>query len=352
MLDDMQILTTVDKANMLDSLIEFPNQIKEALALTDATQLPSFLKIDNILISGMGASAISGDIVQSLLFDKLDVPLYVNRSYDVPRWVNKDTLTLFLSYSGNTEETLSSFKIACQKKSKIVCITSGGKLKEFCDKYEIPYIQIPPNFQPRAATAFLFFPLLKILQQNNLIKQNIQNDIDETIIITRQLADQNNKKIPLATNLAKQLATQLLNTIPQIYGWGIYAPIAIRWRHQFNENSKIIGRADIVPECNHNDIVGWSGDSEMAKKFSCIIFRDKEEESIQMAKRLDFMKELFGNTVANYIDVKPKGKSRLAKMMYLMNLGDLTSCYVAVLRKIDPSPVDVILELKKRLSQK
>ncbi|MEM0466581.1 MAG: bifunctional phosphoglucose/phosphomannose isomerase [Candidatus Thermoplasmatota archaeon] len=352
MLDDQAILSTIDKAHMLDSLIQFPHQIQQALELTHATQLPSFLKIDNILISGMGASAISGDIAQSLLYDKLDVPLYVNRSYDLPRWVNKDTLALFLSYSGNTEETLSSFKLAYQKKAKIICITSGGKLKEFCDTYTIPYIQIPTGFQPRAATAFLLFPLLKILQQNNLIKYNINNDIEETVTVTKQLGEQNHKEIPLATNSAKQLATQILNTIPQIYGWEIYAPIAIRWRHQFNENSKIIARADIIPECNHNDIVGWSGNSEMAKQFSCIIFRDKDEESIQMTKRLDFMKELFQDTVANYIDVKPKGKSRLAKMMYLMNLGDLTSCYLAILRKVDPSPVDIILELKKRLAQK
>ena len=150
---------------------------------------------------------------------------------------------------------------------------------------------------------------------------------------------------------AKQLAQTLLHTIPQIYGWGSYAPIATRWRHQFNENSKVIAREDVVPECNHNDIVGWSADPETSKKFSCILFRDRSVESPYMTTRLDFMKTFFEGTASRVIEIHAQGKSRLAKTMYLMFLGDLCSCYLALLRKIDPSPVDVIIELKKRLAE-
>jgi glucose/mannose-6-phosphate isomerase len=132
----------------------------------------------------------------------------------------------------------------------------------------------------------------------------------------------------------------------------VYTPIATRWRHQFNENSKIIARTDIVSECNHNDIVGWSANPEMSKLFSCILFRDKDEETIDMTTRLNFMRDLFHNTAANIIEIPPKGRSQLAKMMYLMCLGDLTSCYLALLRQVDPSPVDIIMELKRRLAEK
>ena len=352
MANDIEKITMVDKANMLDGLTRFPEQIKEALTIAEAVQRFNFLKIDNVVVVGMGGSAISGDIMLSLFRDKLDVPLIVNREYDLPKWVNKDTLVICISYSGNTDETLSSFKIASQKKCKILCISTGGKLQDLAEKRGIPFIKIPAGIQPRAATAYLLFPSIIFLKKIGLLKTAIETDIEETIAVTTDFVTLNKKEVPEENNLAKQLAKKIFNTIPQIYGWGVYTPIAIRWRHQLNENSKIIARSDIVPECNHNDIVGWSGNPDISKQFSCILFRDKDEETIDMTTRLNFMRDLFHNTAGNVIEVLPKGKSQLAKMMYLMCLGDFTSCYLAVLRGINPSPVDIITELKKRLAEK
>jgi len=352
MANDIEKITMVDKAHMLDGLARFPEQIKEALTIAEAVQRFNFLKIDNVVVAGMGGSAISGDIMLSLFRDKLDVPLVVNREYDLPKWVNKDTLVICISYSGNTDETLSSFKIASQKKCKILCISTGGKLQDLAEKRGIPFIKIPAGIQPRAATAYLLFPSIIFLKKIGLLKTAIETDIEETIAVTTDFVTLNKKEVPEENNLAKQLAKKIFNTIPQIYGWGVYTPIAIRWRHQLNENSKIIARSDIVPECNHNDIVGWSGNPDISKQFSCILFRDKDEETIDMKTRLNFMRDLFHNTAGNVIEVSPKGKSQLAKMMYLMCLGDFTSCYLAVLRGINPSPVNIITELKKRLAEK
>jgi len=352
MANDIEKIMTVDKANMLDGLARFPDQIKEALAIAEATPRFNYLKIDNVIVAGMGASAISGDIMMNLFRDKLDVPLFVNREYDLPKWVNKDTLVICISYSGNTDETLSSFKIASQKKCKLICISTGGKLQELAEKREVPFVKIPAGIQPRAATAYLLFPSIIFLKKIGLLKTAIESDIEETIAVTTDFVATHNKSIAEENNPAKQLAKKLYDTIPQIYGWGVYTPIAIRWRHQLNENSKIIARTDIVPECNHNDLVGWSGNPDVSKKFSCVLFRDKDEESLDMTTRLNFMKDLFCNTAGNLIEVSPKGKSQLAKMMYLMCLGDFTSCYLAVLRGVDPSPVDIIKDLKKRLAEK
>jgi glucose/mannose-6-phosphate isomerase len=352
MANDIEKITMVDKANMLDGLARFPDQIKEALAIAEATPRFNYLKIDNVIVAGMGASAISGDIMMNLFRDKLDVPLIVNREYDLPKWVNKDTLVICISYSGNTDETLSSFKIASQKKCKIICISTGGKLQELAEKRQVPFVKIPAGIQPRAATAYLLFPSIIFLKKIGLLKTAIESDIDETIAVTTDFVASHNKSIAEENNPAKQLAKKLFGTIPQIYGWGVYTPIAIRWRHQLNENSKIIARNDIVPECNHNDLVGWSRNPEISKKFSCVLFRDKDEESLDMTTRLNFMRDLFQNTAGSIIEVSPKGKSQLAKMMYLMCLGDFTSCYLAVLREVDPSPVDIIKELKKRLADK
>ena len=352
MANDNERITVVDKANMLDGLARFPEQIKESLAIAETVERFNFLKVDNIIITGMGASAISGDIMQCLFRDKLDVPLVVNREYDLPKWVNKDTLVICISYSGDTDETLSSFKIAYQKKCKIICISTGGKLQELAEKRTVPFVKIPAGIQPRAATAYLLFPSIIFLKKIGLLKTSIDTDIQEAITVTQEFVALNNKEIPEENNPAKQMAKKLLNTIPQIYGWGVYTPIAIRWRHQLNENSKIIARTDIVPECNHNDIVGWSANPDVSKQFSCIIMRDKDEETIDMTTRLNFMRDLFKNTAGTIIEISPKGKSQLAKLIYLMCLGDFTSCYLAVLRGIDPTPIDIITELKKRLAEK
>jgi glucose/mannose-6-phosphate isomerase len=352
MVNDIEKITRVDKANMLDGLARFPEQIKESLAIAEATERFNFIKIDNVIIVGMGASAISGDIMASLFRDKLDVPIVVNREYDLPKWVNKDTLVICISYSGNTDETISSFKIAYQKKCKIICISTGGKLQDLAEKRKVPFVKIPAGIQPRAATAYLLFPSIIFLKKIGLLKTVIDADIEETIAVTQDFVAMNNKAVPEENNQAKQLAKKIFNTIPQIYGWGIYTPIAKRWRHQLNENSKVIARTDVVPECNHNDIVGWSANPEISKQFSCVLIRDKDEEIIDMTTRFSFMHDLFRNTAGNIVEVSPKGKSQLAKMMYLMCLGDFTSCYLAVLRGIDPSPVDIITELKKRLAEK
>lgn len=351
MLDDLELISKIDKSGMIDALARFPEQIKETMDIVNSTGLNSFLKIDNIIISGMGGSAISGDILQSLFRDRFDIPIFVNRAYNLPKWANKNTLVISQSYSGTTEETLSTFKHANQKKCKIIGISSGGKLQEYCEKRDISHIKIPSGFAPRAATAYLLFSSMLALEKIGILKNNIESEIGETLELLGEFRDGNGKTAPEKDNLSKQIANKIFNTIPQVYGWEIYDPIAKRWCTQFNENSKIIARYDSVSECNHNDIVGWSQDPEMSKKFTCLLFRDGKIESIYMSKRLNFMKNLFEGVAANVIEIQVKGKKTLAKMMYAMYLGDFVSCYLAILRGIDPTPVYAITELKKILAE-
>jgi len=351
MLDDLELISKIDASGMLDTLARFPEQIKETIDIVNSKDLSGFLKIDNIIVNGMGGSAISGDIMQRFLRDNLEIPIFVNREYDLPKWANKDTLVLSQSYSGNTEETLSTFKHASQKRCKIIGISSGGKLQEYCEKRNVPHMKIPSGLPPRAATAYMLFSSILVLKKISQLKDTIDLEIEETISMAYDFIKTNNKTVPEKENVSKQIANTIFKTIPQVYGWGIYTPIAKRWCTQFNENSKIIARYDIAPECNHNDLVGWSMNPESSKKFTCILFRDEENETIYIAKRLNFMKDLFKDTAANVIEIQVKGKKKLAKMMYAMCLGDFVSCYLAVLRNIDPTPVDVIVELKKALAE-
>ena len=351
MLDDMETISKIDKSGMLDTIEKFPEQIKETIDIVNSSNIPGIYKIDHVVISGMGGSAISGDIVQSLFRDKLDVPIFVNREYDLPKWTNRNTLVLSQSYSGDTEETLSTFKHAYQKRSNIIGISSGGKLQEMCNSREVPHIKIPSNIQPRAAIAYILFSSILSLRKTGLLKNDLDSEIQEALEITNDLRNKIKKSMPEQDNIAKQMAKKIFNTFPNIYGWGIYSPIARRWHNQFNENSKILARHDEVPECNHNDIIGWSMDPEISKKSTCILFRDSEYESIYMSTRLNFMKKLFDDVAANTIEIFSEGKKRLAKTMYAMYLGDYVSIYLAILRNIDPSPVEAVDLLKNDLAK-
>ncbi len=351
MLDDLKQIKEIDKSNMFKDLEDFPDQITESKKIVNQTKLPSFFKIDNIIVSGMGGSAISGDIIQELFRDRVDIPIYVTRRYDLPKWANKNTLVISQSYSGNTEETLITFKHACQKHCKIIGISSGGKLQEYCEKRQIPFIKIPANIQPRAATGYILFSAIYALNETGVITHDINSEIQETIQILKEFRKNNKLEVKEKENLSKQLSKKILNKIPQVYGFDFYTPIAKRWCTQLNENSKIICRYDEVSEANHNDIVGWSMNPEISKKFTCVLLRDHDAESIYMNTRLNFMKKLFKDVAGNTIEVHAKGKKRLAKMMYMMYLGDYISCYLAILRKIDPSPVEAISELKKELAK-
>jgi len=349
MMEGFSDVEVVDKSRMLDTVAGFPEQIKEAVSI--AKKLDLNVEVDKILICGMGGSAISGDIIQGWLKDKIRVPLFVNRDYTVPRWVDNRTFSIFLSYSGNTEETLSALEDAHAKGAKCLGISSGEVLKERCERYSFPYLQIPSGFQPRAATAYLLFPTMVLLNSAGIIPYDVSDELKETIKVAEEVRNRNKKEASESENPAKQIARTIYGTIPNIYGWNYYAAIAKRWRTQLNENSKVIARDDVVSECNHNDIVGWSFNPEVSKKSSCILLRDKDHEPKQVSKRFEFMKKLFNNVAANTVEVNAIGETLLARMISLMYIGDFVSIYLAILRKVDPTPVDVITELKTELAR-
>ncbi len=349
MLDNLQAISKIDKTNQLEKLDKIPYQIKESLEIVESNKFEKLFKINNIIFNGMGGSAISGDIIQVLLSNRLNIPIFVNRNGELPKWANKNTLVISQSYSGNTEETLSAFKHAYQKKCKNISISSGGKLEEYCLNRGTKHVKIPSGYLPRSAIAYFLFISLKILEKIGLTTNIFKINTEEIIETIEYLINNNNKNVLKENNLSKQIAQTIYGTIPQIYGWDIYSPIAKRWSTQFNENSKIISKFDIVSESNHNDIVGWSQNNEISKKFSCILFRDRDLESIYMSARLDFMKILYNDVAANLIEIEAKGKNLISKMLYTLHLGDFTSCYLAILRNIDPAPVPIIDELKAKI---
>ncbi len=323
-------LEKYDKDGMLRLAEKFPEQIKEALELAKNSDF-SFEEIENVVVAGMGGSAISGEILRH--FSK--IPFFVVRDYHLPSFADEKTLFIAISYSGNTAETLSCYKEAKKKGCKIFSISSGGKLAK-----EKNCILIPSGMQPRAAIAYLLFPLAKMLEKLGIIGKQDFADVIEVVEILR-----NRLKMDVDNgNVAKHIAYEI-EGFPVIYGYGVLASIAKRWRHQLNENAKMPSFNFSVPECNHNEIEAWEG---KAGNFTCIFLRGIEGEEI--AKRFEFMKKVYGEK-SKVIEVYAEGRSDLAKAISLLYIGDFVSIYRAILNKVNPAPVNLIMELKKELSQ-
>jgi glucose/mannose-6-phosphate isomerase len=320
----------LDSQNMLKSLKDFPQQCREALTLPKGISVSE--EISNIVVVGMGGSAIGGDLLKTYLRD-LKIPISVVRDYKVPNFVNENSLVFAISYSGNTEETLSAYSDSVSKGAQIISITSGGKLQNESSKV----ITIPTGIQPRAALGYLFFPMLGVLHNSN---------------ITRVKNEELNEMLKMLKNIeefeenGREIAKKLKDKIPIIYSSEDLSPVAMRWKTQINENSKLPAFYNIFSEMNHNEIVGYKG---MDRKFAAVLLRD-DYDNDRVKKRMDICKSL----MEQYVDVEEvetTGKGLLSRLFSAIYIGDFTSYHLALWNHVDPSPVDIIEDLKRQLSE-
>jgi glucose/mannose-6-phosphate isomerase len=339
----------LDSADMLGMTAAFPAQCKEAIAIGESFSPPaSFGKARNLLICGLGGSAIAGDLAARLNADRLSVPLQVNRQYELPAWVNHHTLVILSSYSGNTEETLSAFEQALARKAQAVCITSGGKLAELAGENKVPVISIPAGRPPRASTGYLIFPTIAILEKAGFIP-SLDEERAETVSLLEEMSGQLDSVRPAEENEAKQIALWLQERFALIYGWGYLGPAAFRWQTQLNENSKALAHSGELPEMNHNEVVAWSHRSSLAERLGAVLLRT-EDEPRRIQARFDLTKRI----ISEQVEVREywsKGKGRLARQMSLVYLGDYASIYLAFLSCKDPVEINVINFLKGELAK-
>ena len=321
----------VDNSNMLKVIEEFPHQCRTALSLPKGISVSG--KVDKIIIAGMGGSAVGGDLMKSYLHD-LKIPIMTVRDYKLPNFVDENTLVFAVSYSGNTEETLSAFEDAQKKKAKVVAITSGGRLSEEAKKV----IKIPSGLQPRAALGYLFFPVLGVLVNSGIVQEN-SNDVKEMLDIISKTDD--------FKTFGEKLAKQIGNRTPLIYASEQFGAVAYRWKTQFNENSKVAAFTHNFSELNHNEIVGYQTMSK--EKFISIFIRDNFDNE-RIKKRMDITKDIISQKV-EVAEVYTKGSSLLSRMFSALYDADFASYYLALHNNIDPTPVHVIENLKKKLSE-
>jgi len=319
----------IDKSNMLEVLDNFPKQCKDALALPKGIMVKG--EVTSIVVCGMGGSAIGGDLLK-MYTNETKLPVFVVRDYKVPEFVDNYTLVFVVSYSGNTEETLSAFHDAKKKNANIIAITAGGQLHKEASKT----IRIPSGLQPRAAIGYLFFPMLGVLYNSNLI--DVKNaDLNEMLVLLSQ-----NQGIK---ETAEQLAKKIQGKIPIIYSSELLKPVAYRWQTQINENAKYPAYHSSFSEMNHNEINAFRNMER--KKFIPILIRD-EKDHPRIKRRMDVCKQIMERNV-DVEEVHIKGSSLLARMFYTIYLGDYTSYYLALRERVDPTPVEVIEWLKKQL---
>jgi glucose/mannose-6-phosphate isomerase len=295
----------------------------------------------------MGGSAIGGDILSVLLSYDTNIPISTVRNYVIPVTADSSTLVFACSYSGNTEETLSAVDEALDRRCKIIGITSGGKLEEFCMDNDLLVVKIPKGLPPRAAIAYLFFPMLVILERLKVILEPVV--FSGVLKTLKEQRDNLLPEVPGDENRGKMLAQELTNGIPYIYGHTYLNIIAKRWQTQLNENAKVVAVSGGFPDMNHNELVGWAEDNpDTCKQFVIVLLRSADEHP-RMTKRMELTKNTLETKVGKVIEASAEGENRLSRMMSTMYLGDYTSVYLAILRGIDPTPVEPIEELKKKM---
>ncbi len=349
-LDNPTIIKEIDMDNMLNDLSKTSDYCRDAIKRANQVNVPKNVYPKNIVVIGMGGSAIGGEILHDWLQATLSIPIDVCRDYILPAYVNEDTLVFANSYSGNTEETLTAFLEAIKRKCTVLAVTSGGQLGEFCKKLHIAQVTIPSGLQPRAAIPYLFFPFLILMQKLGLVS-NIEDEMEETINILKKVAKANAPEIPITNNKAKQLAVDIQGTIPVIYGFRQYTSIAHRLKAQFNENSKVPSKSDVFPELNHNETVGYEATEELNKKQTVILLRDPQEP-IEIRNRIETTKNLVFTRANKILEIKAQGKRKLSKMFSVLCTGDYASVYLAILQNKDPSPVKIIDKVKIELAKK
>jgi len=344
MLDDQKKVKEIDKEGMLQMLEDFPDQIEGVLSDFETNLLP--FQPDNIVVTGMGGSAIVGDTLKSFLANRIQVPIAVNRDYTLPSFVDENTLLFVVSYSGNTEETLSAAREGLKKNANVVAISSNGELEKMREEEKIVLMEAPEGYPPRAAFAFLFVPVIQLLSE--LLIYDAEVDVIDAVSELKELRDEIKMEIPVEKNRAKRIAKKIKGKIPIIYGHSIYNAVANRWHTQFNENAEVLSWYGAFPEMNHNEIVGWKGDKKTSN-FIPIFLRD-EKEADRINERIELTKELvFEDEVEDIIEVWTDAETQLARILSLVYLGDYISIYLALLRGKDPSPVKIIDELKENL---
>ncbi|MBX7152082.1 bifunctional phosphoglucose/phosphomannose isomerase [bacterium] len=341
-------IRTIDKNNYFEVLKNFDQQLIDAKNIaeksTGAIKVLEAGLFHNIVISGMGGSAIAGDFTKNIF--TLPVPVIVSRDYELPAFVNEHSLVIISSYSGNTEETISAFQDAVRKNATIISIATGGEIAKLAIGNSKLHIQIPAGYQPRQAIGFSLITMVSIL--NTVFSAGMSPIIDRTIAKIREVKGQAAEVH--SNNPMIQIASQIASRPVIIYSSEKMFPAAVRFKGQISENAKLLAFANTIPEMNHNEIVGWETVEKAAKEnFNVVLIRDKNDHA-QVQRRFDIIRSMLSEKTL-VTEIQTEGETYLEKFITLIYRVDWISYYMAIVRRQDPTPVDIITKLKNALAK-
>jgi len=328
---------------MEENIRSFSGQIKNNLSGFEKIKLVN-KNISSVLIVGQGGSGIAGVISSDLLKHELEIPISINNGYDLPKWVNKSTLVIVSSYSGNTEETLNVLNKCLNSGFQPICIASGGKVLEICENKKLDYFLLPQGFHPREALAFSISLLFLVFYKYQIISKNI---IQKLINASNTILNQQENII----KKSKKLSNKIFKKIPIVYSTNYFYGAILRFKQQLNENSKVPCWINVIPEMNHNEIVGWENIYKNINKHFYVTFiksnLDKEKNKLRTDVSIDILKTKGINS--NILTLEEG--DLFCQYILLINLFDFTSFYLANKNNIDPYKIESISYLKSKLNE-
>ncbi|MBD3368194.1 MAG: bifunctional phosphoglucose/phosphomannose isomerase [Candidatus Eisenbacteria bacterium] len=350
-LDNREHIERNDPDGMLGHIMSFGDHLRTAgRTAGGALAGMSIERPAAVVVAGMGGSAIAGDLIRGALADLLSVPMSVARGYVLPAFVKRDTLVVASSYSGNTEETLSAHADAVARGARVVCMTTGGRLAELADARGEPVVPLAAGLPPRAALGHGLASLLSVLAAAGLTADP-SDELASMASAADSAAARFAPEVPSDSNGAKGLAVWLDTGVPVVYGAEPHtAAVATRWVGQLAENAKTVGHANVLPEMNHNEIVGY-GDRRALGGMQRVVFLRDADDHERIARRIAITADVLSEEGVESREVRSFGDTRLGRLVSLVLAGDYVSVYLAALRGIDPTPVEPIDRLKRALSE-
>lgn len=352
MLNDVEKIRATDPSNMYNRIFDFPEQVADALKLASGWNVTAadFPDVGNVVVIGMGGSAIGGDLCRSLFAAQMMVPFQVCRHYVLPEYVDDESLVIASSYSGNTEETLAALDDALNRKAMICALTTGGLLEDVARLNEIPLLRLPAGWQPRAALGYSFVPIGAMLEKLGLVK-GFTDQVRPAVERLQEWREAYIEDRPEEDNPAKQLARRMHGKLPIIYtGPTLTDVVGVRWKGQISENGKSLAFANVYSEFNHNELVGWCETVRPHADHLVVIQLRDSADHPRISKRMDIVAGIIRGYGVEVLEVSSQGVTDLERVLSLIQLGDFASYYLAVLNQVDPTPVEAIEALKRELA--